>query len=185
MVEVLPEGARMGGIRRPGITLHQIKATSPLTVGSTLMREGLRPNGVVVPGLLSGRSPSDIEFFFRSVYISTHPFAELAVDAPDPTGAALLNVSPAAIDQPSPEMVRGIAEQCGWDYVSDKRLSPGRTGLFFRKRVLTDTELIPVVADLLAAIPRFHGVDRRLTVVEERLGLSASTPDQAMRTDQT
>ena len=178
VVEVLPEGARMGGIRRPGITLHQIKATSPLTVGSTLMREGLRPNGVVVPGLLSGRSPSDIEFFFRSVYISTHPLAELAIDTPDPTGAALLSVSPAAIDQPRPEMVRGIAEQCGWDYVSDKRLSAGRTGLFFRKRVLTDTELIPVVADLLAAIPRFHSVDRRLTIVEERLGLSASTPDR-------
>jgi len=183
VVEVLPEGARLGGIRRPGMTLHQIEATSPLTVGSTLMREGLRPNGVVVPGLLSGRSPSDIEFFFRSVYISTHPLAELAIDTPDPTGAALLSVSPAVIEQPRPELVREIAEQCGWDYVSDKRLSAGRTGLFFRKRVLTDSELIPVVADLLASIPRFHSVDRRLSVVEDHLGLGELTVDRLGGTD--
>ena len=178
VVEVLPEGARRGGNRRPGVTLHQIEATSPLTVGSTLMREGLRPQGIVVPGLLSGRSSSDVEFFFRSVYISSHPLAELAIDTPDPTGAALLSVSPAAIDQPRPELVREIAEQCGWDHVSDKRLSAGRTGLFFRKRVLTDSELLPVVADLLASIPRFHSVDRRLSVVEEHLGLSESIADR-------
>ena len=178
VVEVLPEGARLGGSLRPGITLHQIEATSPLTVGSTLMREGLRPQGIVVPGLLSGRSSTDIEFFFRSVYISSHPLAELAIDTPDPTGAALLSASPAAIDQPRPELVREIADECGWDYVSDKRLSAGRTGMFFRKRVLTDTELVPVVADLLASIPRFHSVDQRLFVVEELLGLSEPTADR-------
>ncbi len=174
---MLPEGARLGGSLRPGITLHQIEATSPLTVGSTLMREGLRPQGIVVPGLLSGRSSTDIEFFFRSVYISSHPLAELAIDTPDPTGAALLSASPAAIDQPRPELVREIADECGWDYVSDKRLSAGRTGMFFRKRVLTDTELVPVVADL-PQHPRFHSVDQRLSVVEELLGLSEPTADR-------
>jgi hypothetical protein len=178
VVEVLPEGARVGGGRRPGITLHQIEATSPLTVGSTLMREGLRPQGLVVPGLLAGRSSTDIEFFFRSMYISSHPLAELAIDTPDPTGAALLSASPTAIDQPRPELVREVAEECGWDHVSDKRLSAGRTGLFFRKRVSIDTELIPVVADLLASIPRFHSVDQRLSVVEEHLGLRELTADR-------
>jgi hypothetical protein len=57
---------------------------------------------VVVPGLLAGRSPSELEFFFQSMYVSTHPVAELAVDAPDRMGEALLSVVPAPIDHPVP-----------------------------------------------------------------------------------
>jgi hypothetical protein len=185
VVEVLPEGARTGGPRRPGITLRQIEATTPLTVGSALMSLDLPPNGVVVPGLLSGRSSSELEFFFQSLYVSTHPLAELAIDVPDPTGAALLNATPAPIDHPVPDQVRTIAQQNGWDDIRDKRLSPGRTGMLFRKHVLTDSELTPVVADILASIPRLQSVDRRLTTIERSLGIGGSLSEQSNGEDGT
>jgi hypothetical protein len=39
--------------------------------------------------------------------------------------------------------------------------------MLFRKRILTDTELIPVVTDLIAGIQRIHAIDRYLALGEE------------------
>ncbi len=181
VVEVLPQGARSGGSNRPGVFLNQIEAASLMSVGSALMQEGLRPQGLVVPGLLAGRSASDVEYFFRSAYINTHPLSELVLDAPDPEGEGLLTVTPAIVSHPRPARVQEIADKSGWDHVVTKRLSPGRSGLIFRKRVLTDSELIPVVTDLIANIGRLHAFDQRLSFVEGYFGLEEKHLDSAAR----
>jgi hypothetical protein len=169
VVEVLLDGARSGGAGRPGVRLHQIGVRSPLAVGARLMRERLRPHGVIAHGLLAGRSVSDVEFFFRSVYVNSDPLAELVVDVPDPRGEALLNVRPAPPENPRPARVQEIAAQCGWDYIAAERLSPGRSGMMFRKHVRTDSELVPIVTDLIASLQRIHTIDERLTSVEDLL----------------
>jgi hypothetical protein len=171
VVEVLLEGARMGGGTRPGVTLHQIEVKSLLAVGATLMRYGLRPHGLIAHGLLGGRSPAEVDYFFRSVYINSDPLAELLIDVPNPQGKGLLNVMPSPIDHPKPARVEEMAVQCGWDLVGTERLSPGRSGMLFRKRVLTDSELIPVVTDLIGNLQRIHTIDERLSSIENQLGM--------------
>ena len=182
VVEILPEGARMGGTKRPGVTLQQIAVKVPTAVGGTLLNEGLRPHGVVANGLLAGRPRSEIDYFFRTVYLSTDPLAELLVDVPDPVGEGLLTASPPPIDHPSPAIVQEIAANCGWDHVVTSRLSPGRAGMFFRKRVLTDSELIPVVNDLIATMQRVQSMERRLATtlhsLEDR-GIDTAEPPLA------
>ena len=174
VVEVLLEGARPGGKSRPGVTLHQIEVKSPLAVGAALMRRRLRPHGVIAHGLLAGRSVSEVEFLFRSLYVNTGTLAEVAVDVPDPRGNGLLNVTPATIDRPRPSRVQDIASRCGWEHAVTVRLSPGRSGMMFRKRVLTDSELIPVVTDLIASTHRIQTIDDRLSLIEDRLGRGGS-----------
>lgn len=46
----------------------------------------------------------------------------------------------------------------------------------FRKKVLTDTELIPVVTDLIASTQRIHTIDQRLSAIESRLAGSRLVP---------
>ncbi|HEX2154036.1 MAG TPA: hypothetical protein VHL52_08655 [Acidimicrobiia bacterium] len=171
VVEVLLEGARRGGTNRPGVRLHQVEASGPLAVGAALMKTGQRPHGVIAHGFLAGRSFSEIEFLFRSVYINTHPLAEFFVDVPDPRGEALLSVTPAPAEIPRPTSVQEIATQSGWDHVTTDRLSPGRSGMFFRKRLLTDSELTPVITDLIANIERIRTIDNKLSAIENRLNL--------------
>jgi hypothetical protein len=169
VVEVLLAGGRPGGKGRPGVTLHQVEVRSPLAVGAALMKARLRPHGVIAHGILAGRSLSEIEFFFRSVYINTDPLAELVVDVPDPRGKGLLSSTPTHIDHPRPGRVHEVATRAGWDHIVTERLSPGRSGLFFRKRLLTDTELIPVVTDLIANTQRLRAIDEHFSSVEGRL----------------
>lgn len=169
VVEVILEGGRTGRGDRPGVTLNKVVVKGPLAVGATLMRARLRPHGVIAHGLLAGRSLSDVEFFFRSVYINTDPLAELLVDVPDPLGAGLLAVTPAPVDNPRPAHVQEIAERCGWDLIFTERLSPGRSGMMFRKRVSTDHELIPVVTDLIANTQKIHSMEKRLSHIEDSL----------------
>lgn len=169
IVEVVPEGARPSRSNRPGVKLHRIEVKSPLPVGAALVRTVFHPHGVIVHGLLAGRSDTETEYLFRSLYISTDPFAELVVDGPDPSGEGLLSVAPPPIDHPRPARVQEIAAQCGWDHVVTQRLSPGRSGMFFRKRVLTDSELIPVVTNLIASVRKIHTIDERLSSIEDRL----------------
>lgn len=169
VVELLLEGARLGGGHRPGVAeLHQIEVSSPLTAGSMIMRNRLRPHGVIAHGILRGHTQSAVEFFFRSLYVSTHAFAELVVDAPSPTGAALLNTEPKPILSPRPSVVIEIAERTGWDHVTTQRVSPGRVGLVFRKRVTTDSDLVPVVTDLIAGLDRLHALDREVAALTKR-----------------
>jgi hypothetical protein len=169
IVEVLLEGARTGGRSRPGVRLDQVEVKSPLAVGATLMRDIGRTHGVIAHGLLTDRSLSEIEYFFRSIYINTDPLAELLVDVPDPQGKGLLNATPPPPDHPLPIRVQEIAMRCGWEHVVSERLSPGRSGMFFRKRVLTDSELIPVVTDLIASLHRIHTIEDRLASTQGRL----------------
>jgi hypothetical protein len=171
VAEILLDGARPGGGRRPVVReLHQIEVASPLAVGAALMQRRLRPHGVIAHGILAGRSHSEIEFCLRSIYINTHALAELVVDVPAPRGGGLLNVVPPPVNHPRPASVQEIAERCGWDHVVSERVSAGRMGMVFRKRVLTDGELIPVVTDLIASIDRIHSIDTRLAALEGRLG---------------
>jgi hypothetical protein len=163
VVEIVLEGARPGGTSSPGVTVHQVEVKGLLAVGAALMKYGLRPHGVLAHGILAGRIPSEIEYFFRSVYMTTDPLAELLVDVPDPQGSGLLESTPAPVDHPLPDRVREIAGDAGWDHIVTKRLSPGRSGVFFRKRVLTDSELIPVVSDVIASLHRIHAVEERLS----------------------
>jgi hypothetical protein len=169
VVEVLLEGARLGGKHHPGVTRHQIQVKAPLAVGATMMREGVRPDALIAHGLLAGRSTSEIEYFFRSAYVNTHPLAELLVDAPDLHSQGLSSVSPPPIDQPSPDIVEEIAIRCGWDHVVTSEVSPGRSGLFFRKRVSTDSELIPVITGLIASLRRVDEIEERLASIEDRV----------------
>lgn len=169
VVEVTLEGARPGPSRRPGMNLYQVDVLSPVAVGAALLKKGIRPHGVVAHGILAGRSLSEVEFFFRSVYVHTDPFAELAVDVPHPHGQGLLGALPRPVDTPRPSRVQEIASECGWDHVSTARLSPGRSGMLFRKRILTDTELVPVVNDLIANLARIRALDERLGAVESML----------------
>ncbi|MGA9275457.1 hypothetical protein [Ilumatobacter sp.] len=170
VAELILEGARSSGGSRPGVSeLHQLEVHSPLVSGAILMERGLRPNGVVAHGLLSGRSPSDVDFFFRSLYVSTHAFSELVVDVPSPTSNALMTAVPAPEIDPGPAKVQDIADQCGWELILSQRVSPGRMGMVFRKRVLSATELTPVVTDLIASVERIHSIDVRLTAIEGQL----------------
>jgi hypothetical protein len=167
VVEVLREGARLGGKSRPGVTtLHQIEAKGPMAVGATIMRERLRPQAVIAHGLLDGSSPTEIGLFFRSLYINSTSLAEILIDVPDPRGMGTTSVRPPPINNPRPARVQEIATQCGWDHVVTERLSPGRSGMMFRKRILTDHELIPVVTDLIANIERIHTIEKRLALFE-------------------
>jgi hypothetical protein len=124
---------------------------------------------VVAHGLLAGRSVAEVEFLFRSLYINTDPQAEVVVDVPDPHGTGLMSVIPPPIDHPRPVRIQEIASRCGWDHIVTQRLSAGRSGMFFRKKILTDRELIPVVTDLLSSVQRIHTIDERLASVERRL----------------
>jgi hypothetical protein len=169
VVEVLLEGSRTGGRSRPRVTLHQIEVKNPLAVGATLMRERLRPHGVIAHGLVAGHSVSEVEFLFRSVYINTDPLAEVIVDVPNPLGAGIQAVTPPPVENPGPARVQEIAEGCGWEHIVSQRLSPGRSGMMFRKRVVTDTELVPIVTDLMANIQRIHTIEKRLSYVEGRV----------------
>lgn len=173
VVDLLREGARPGGIGKPGVTLHQIEVTSPLGAGAAIMKENLRPHAVVASGLLTGHSMAEVEFFFRSMYVNTHPLAELVVDVPDPKGEGLAHVTPAVVDYPRRERVEDVAKQTGWDHVRTERLSKGLSGLQFRKRVLADHELIPVVTDLIANLQRIQAIDQRLGAVERHLSTGA------------
>jgi hypothetical protein len=162
------------------VTLHQVEVRSPLEVGAMLMKIGLRPHGVLAHGIIAGRTPSELEYFFRSVYMTTDPLAELLVDVPDPRGTGLLDSTPGPVDHPLPDRVREIAGEAGWDHVVTERLSPGRSGVFFRKRILTDSELIPVVSDVIASLHRVHAVEKRLSSImnaDRGLGGMAITPD--------
>ena len=182
VVEVLLEGARPGGKNRPGVLLRQVEVKSPLAVGAVLMRDRLRPHGIVAHGLLAGRSISEIEFFFRSLYVNTDPLAELFVDVPDPQGKGLLSASPPPADHPRPSRVQEVAIETGWEHLLTERLSPGRSGMFLRKRVLTDKELIPVVTDLIAGVQRIADVDERLSTLERSLEAEGIRPRQAAAT---
>ena len=169
IAEVLMEGARRGGPNRPNVRLSQVEVTTPLAVGATLMRDVGRTHGVIAHGVLGGRSASEVEFFFRSVYINTDPLAELLVDVPDPQGSGLLNTTPPPQDHPRPARVQEIATQSGWEHIATERLSPGRSGMFFRKKVLTDTELVPVVTDLISSLHRIRAMEDRLASTLGRL----------------
>ena len=162
VVEIIPEGARPGRTSRPGLTLHQVEVKGPLLVGAVIMKRGLRPHGVIAHGLIAGRPPGDVEYFFRSLYMATDPLAEMVVDVPDPQAEGLLSSSPPPVSDPVPARVEEIATETGWDHVLTERLSPGRSGMFFRKRILTDTELIPVVNDVLASLQRIQATEERL-----------------------
>ena len=163
VAEILLDGARPGAASRPGIRLHQVEVTTPLAVAAAFMKNGLRPHGVVAHGLLAGHSPSEIEYLFRSLYMTTDPLAELLFDVPDPQGVGLLSSTPPPVDVPMPDRVQEIATQTGWDHISTTRLSPGRSAMFLRKRILTDTELIPVVSDVIASLHRVHVLENRLS----------------------
>lgn len=166
VVEVLLEGARPGGRKRRGVTLHQTEVRTPMEVGAAISGTGTRPHGVIAHGIVAGRPASEVEYLFRSVYLGTDPLAEFVIDVPDPEGNGLLGVIPTPVDQPQPDQVQEIAAGCGWEHIAKKRLSPGRSGLVFRKKILTDSELIPVVADVIANIGRIHSFDVRLSSVE-------------------
>jgi hypothetical protein len=166
VAELTLEGARPSGRGRPGVTLHQIAVAGHRAVGAALLDRGLRPHGVIAHHLLAGLTAAEAEHFFRSVYVATHPMAELVVDVPDPEGPVLAGVRPEYISQPEPPTARAAAEASGWDHLTSTRVSPGRTGMVFRKRLLVDSELVPVVTDLLASATRLEAVERRLTAVE-------------------
>jgi hypothetical protein len=169
VVEVILDGARMRASNRPGVNVHQVEVRNPMAVGAMLMRQRLRPQGVIAHGLLAGHSVSEVEFFFRSLYVNTDLLAETVVDVPDPQGQGLLTATPAPIDRPRPARVQEIAIRCGWDHILTQRLSPGRSGMLFRKRVLTDSELVPVVTDLIANLQRIHTIEQELTAIQRRL----------------
>ena len=183
VAEILLEGARLGGGRRPGVgELHQIEVSTALAVGSALMQRRLRPHGVVAHGIVAGRARSEIDFCLRSIYINTQPLAELVIDVPSPRGDGLMNVVPAPVNHPRPATVQEIADQCGWEHVITERVSAGRSGMVFRKRVLTDRELIPVVTDLIASVGRIHSIDTRVAALEDRIGVAPSVSEETART---
>lgn len=169
VVELLLQGARTGGPARPGVELRQVTVNGPLAVGATMMRDRLRPDAVVAHRLLADQSLVEMQFFFRSLYVCTQPLAELLLDVPDPHGRGLLSATPAPVDHPPPARVKAIADQCGWDHIVTRRLSPGRAGMLFRKRVSTDQDLVPVVTDLIANLHRIHDIDSRLSLIEGQL----------------
>jgi hypothetical protein len=165
VVEILLEGARAGGTNRPGVEVQQLEAPGPLAVGSVLVKNGLRPHGVVAQGLVAGRPENEIAYMMRSLYLASDAFAEVLLDVPDPEGEGLLSATPPPVDHPLPSAVVEIATDAGWDHIVTKRLSPGRSGMMFRKRILTDTELVPVVTDVLASLERIHAMEARLSSI--------------------
>ena len=81
---------------------------------------------------------------------------------PIPKEEGYSSSTPPPVDHPLPHRVREIAGGTGWDHVVTARLSPGRSGVFFRKRILTDSELIPVVSDVITSLHRVYAVEERL-----------------------
>ena len=165
VAEIVLEGARHLGANRPGVVVEQLEVKGPLAVGGAILKNGLRPHGVVAHGLVTGRPPSEIEYMMRSIYLATDAFAEMVLDVPDPQGEGLLSSTPPPVDHPEPPTVEEIATSTGWDHVVTQRLSAGRSGMMFRKRILTDSELIPVVADVLASLERLHAMEARLSTI--------------------
>ncbi len=165
VAEIILEGARPGVAQRPGVEVRQLEVKGPLAVGAALIKNGLRPHGVVAHSLVAGRRPGEIEYMMRSIYLATDAFAELLLDVPDPDGDGLLSSTPPPVDHPLPHDVEEIATETGWDHVVTQRLSPGRSGMMFRKRILTDTELVPVVTDVLAGLERIHAMEARLSSI--------------------
>ena len=139
--------------------VYTVEVDGPLQVGARLMQQGLRPHGVVATGILAGATAADVQFFFRSVYINSHALAEVVVDVPALHGQGVRHVEPPPPDRPGLDRVTQIATECGWDRLATRRLSPARSGVAFRKRVLTDHELVPVVADLITSLDRIRAIE--------------------------
>jgi hypothetical protein len=165
VAEILLEGARPGAANRPGVEVVQVEVKGPMAVGAALLKNGLRPHGVVAHGVVAGRPANEIEYMMRAVYLATDAFAEMLLDVPDPQGEGLLSSTPPPYDQPLPPVVEEIATGTGWDHVARQRLSPGRSGMMFRKRILIDSELIPVVTDVQASLERLHAMEARLSSI--------------------
>jgi hypothetical protein len=183
VVDVALEGARPVMMNRPGVELHQIEAKGPTAVAAAIMKKGLRPHGVVGHGLLAGRPIGDIDYLMRSLYLTTDPVAEVYLDTPDPEGEGLLNSTPPPVDHPLPDQVEKVASETGWDHVLTKRLSPGRSVLSFRKRILTETELIPAVNDVLAGLQRIDAVESRLSSMVLAQEAAEMTPSEVVEAE--
>ena len=183
VVDVALEGARPVMMNRPGVELHQIEAKGPTAVAAAIMKKGLRPHGVVGHGLLAGRPIGDIDYLMRSLYLTTDPLAEVYLDTPDPEGEGLLNSTPPPVDHPLPDQVEKVASETGWDHVLTKRLSPGRSVLSFRKRILTETELIPAVNDVLAGLQRIDAVESRLSSMVLAQEAAEMTPSEVVEAE--
>lgn len=169
VVEFLLDGARDGGRRPRRLRVHQLVLPTPEAAGAALLDSGRRPHGVVAHALLADRPDAEVDFFFRSIYIGTHPLAELVIDVPNPADEGVLHSTPAPPDQPHPTKVEEIATACGWDLLQSQRVSPAREGMVFRKRVPTDHELVPMTTELVSRAHRISALDARLQALESTL----------------
>lgn len=176
VVELLRDGARPGGPSRPRVTLTQQAVEHPLTAGSTVLDSGRRPHGVVAHHLLDDLDEDEIAHLLRSLYVATHPLAELLLDVPEPHDDVAATTRPPVPAGPRPDAVLRIAGDTGWDHVRSRPVSATRTGIALRKHVRTDEELVPVVTALLGSLAQFDDLDERLRDVERRpVAADAST----------
>ena len=179
VVEIVLEGSPPGPPHRAAVRdLRRLEVSSPLEVGAMLLRQGLRPDGLIANGLFAGRSESDIEYCLRSLYVTSSPFSELVVDVPD-ISPAVAATQPLLSSEPRPETLRELAATAGWDHVSTGRLSPGRVAMRLRKHVSTDTELLPAVTELLTRTDAVRSVGAGFAVAEEHGEEAVARPDES------
>jgi hypothetical protein len=136
LVELLLDGARImpEGLVDEG-DVYELEVSSALEVGSLLTRSGIKPDAVIAHGIVAAESPDDIDFFLRSLHSTTADFAELALDVVSTTG--IRKTEPL---ETTPKEFQRLAASAGWEHVRTEPLPPGRSAIFFRKRVSNPAE---------------------------------------------
>lgn len=178
VVELVLDGARRGRpTRAGGVKVERIEIERPQMAGSALRTRLVRPSGVVAHGLLAGRPDDEIDYFFRSVYAASGLTCDLIVDVPAPTDALLEGVVPPPDRQPDATRVERIADDVGWDHRVTQRLSPGRVGMVFRKRIESGQDLAPLVERLTSELDRCDGIEAELSRL--RREISAGGPEDS------
>ena len=158
VVEFIPRGARSGRQSRPGVQLDVVEIDHPLQVGFAL-RKSHPTNGIVSSGLLDSLNGSDLETFLQEAYLYTDQLTEAVFDIVDPADGVPVVLQEASVPGPSLEELRDAAENAGWNVLFERRVSPHRVGVKLRKRILTDSALVPVVTELLATAERVRDLD--------------------------
>jgi hypothetical protein len=135
-----------------------VEVDHPLQVGFAL-RKSHPANGIVSSGLLDSLTGSELETFLQEVYLYTDQLTEAVFDILEPADGVPVVLQEAGVPGPTREEFRDAAENAGWNVLFERRVSPHRVGVKLRKRLLTDSALVPVVTELLATAERVRNLD--------------------------
>lgn len=117
-------------------------------IAQELVRAGVRPDRLVLPGFLDGASAEAVGFVLTELHQVTPLFAELIVDLTE-ADADAPTVVPASPETVDIETVRSVADSVGWTVRDVASISSDRVGVRLR-RAATDDGSGQLGADELA-----------------------------------